>query len=219
MNDLIHKQGVYYSATRTDMLKYIDNKPKRILEIGCGEGNFAQNFPNAEYWGVEPNEEVVRKATTIGRRVLLGTYEAVAGKIPNNHFDLIACNDVIEHMVDPISFLKDVKAKLRSGGKLIASIPNIRYAPLLFNLVFHGEFDYTESGLMDYTHLHFFTPKSFTKIASRCGWIVEISEPLSIAPFKPLKKLILKLLENGSNDMRNIQFAVRLSPAPVTQSP
>lgn len=193
------------------MVKLIDNAPKKILEIGCGEGNFSLNFPDAEYWGVEPNRETTQKAINAGRKVLLGTYEAVSNELPNDYFDLVACNDVIEHLTDPIGFLKDIKSKLRPTGKLIASIPNIRYAPLLFNLIFHGEFDYTESGLMDYTHLHFFTHKSFYKIAKQCGWEVELIAPLSIAPFKPLKNFILKLIEHGGCDMRNIQFVVRLS--------
>lgn len=218
MNHLTQKNDSYYAATRADMVKFIDNNPKKILEIGCGEGNFSQNFSNVEYWGVEPNKEMVLKAINAGRRVLSGTYETISNEIPNDYFDLVACNDVIEHMIDPIGFLKDIKSKLKSNGKLIASIPNIRYAPLLFDLIFRGEFDYTESGLMDYTHLHFFTHKSFYKIAKQCGWKVELLKPLTIAPFKPLKNFILKLIEHGGCDMRNIQFAVRLSLAEPTQS-
>lgn len=213
MRDLTHKQDVYYTSSRADMVKYIDNNPRRILEIGCGEGNFADNFQDAEYLGVEPNEEMAARGRRIGRKILLGPYERVAAEIPNEYFDLVACNDVIEHMIDPVAFLYNIRTKLKPKGKLIASIPNIRYAPLLFDLVFKGEFDYSESGLMDYTHLHFFTPKSFAKIAVRCGWSVDLSEPLTIAPFKILPNLILRLMERGGRDMRNIQFVVRLTPA------
>lgn len=213
MNDLTKKKDSYYTASRNDMIRFIDNKPSRILEIGCGEGNFATNFVQAEFWGVEPNADMAERAVSRGRKILVGTYESVARDIPENYFDLVACNDVIEHMIDPMGFLRDVKNKLRPGGKLIASIPNIRYAPLLYDLVFHGDFDYTESGLMDYTHLHFFTPKSFAKMAMRCGWRVELSEPLSFQPFKPLKNLILRILERGGKDMRNLQFVVKLSRA------
>ncbi len=211
MNNLISKPDVYYSATRSDMLKYINNSPKRILEIGCGTGRFAMNFKGIEYWGVEPNNEAAQQATSHSNRIIIGTYESSSSQIPNNYFDLIVCNDVIEHMIDPIGFLRSVKVKMASGGKLIASIPNIRYAPQLYSLLFNGTFDYEASGLMDYTHLHFFTQKSFRKIAESCGWKVEVSEPLAIAKFKPLKNLILRLLEFNSHDLRNMQFAVRLS--------
>lgn len=219
MSDLIRKQDSYYVATRSDMVKFIDHPPKTLLEIGCGAGNFANNFHGVEYWGVEPNVEMAKRASAVaGRKILCGTYENVASNIPDDHFDIVACNDVIEHLPDPIGFLTDVRRKLHPHGKLIASIPNIRYAPLLFDLVFRGKFDYAESGLLDYTHLHFFTHKSFAKMACRCGWKVELLTPLAIQPFKPLKNLVLKILECGRNDMRNIQFAVRLSRADSSQS-
>lgn len=210
--NLLSKPDQYYAATRTDMLRFIRGKPQRILEIGCGEGNFAQNFPGLEYLGVEPNTQMAARATARGTPVLTGLYENVSKQIPNGHFDLIVCNDVIEHMLDPAGFLRNVRNKLTPDGQLIASIPNLRYAPLLFDLLFHADFEYTQSGILDYTHLHLFTPKSFARLAERCGWRIELSEPLSTMPFKPIKNLILKLLERKTHDLRNIQFAVRLTP-------
>lgn len=219
MSNFIHKQDSYYAATRSDMVRFIDLPPTTLLEIGCGTGNFANNFPNVEYWGIEPNAEMAKRASAVaGRKILCGTYEAVAKNIPDDYFDIVVCNDVIEHLLDPIGFLTDIQRKLHSQGKLVASIPNIRYAPFLFDLVFRGEFEYAESGLLDYTHLHFFTHKSFKKMALQCGWKVELLTPLAIQPFKPLKNLVLKILECGRHDMRNIQFAVRLSRADSNRS-
>ncbi len=212
MNDLISKDDNYYMGKRQDMLKFIDIKVSKILEIGCGEGNFATNFTDIEYWGVEPATQHAKAAEQKGLKILNGLYEDVEDKIPNSYFDLIVCNDVIEHMIDPIGFLKDVKKKLKPTGKLIASIPNIRCAPILHKLLFDADFEYTQSGIMDYTHLHFFTHKSFRKIAESTGWNVDLIEPINIMTFNPINKLILTLLSWKSNDMCNIQFAVRLSP-------
>lgn len=212
MTNLSTKNDLYYSASRGDMLKYIVWPVNTLLEVGCGEGNFASNFPNAEYWGVEPVTKYAETAASKHLKILNGTYESVSDQIPCGYFDLIACNDVIEHMIDPIGFLQDVKHKLKPTGKLIASIPNIRHIPVLWKLLFKGEFDYEQSGLMDYTHLHFFTPKSFSKMAINCGWDIELLEPLTVAPFKPVKNLILKFLERNSHDLRTVQFAVRMSP-------
>lgn len=212
MNSLSSKNNAYYAANRRDMVKYVDFHVQSILEVGCGEGNFALNFPGTDYWGIEPVSKQANIAASKGLKILNGAYEDVSDQIPNGHFDLIACNDVIEHMIDPIGFLQNVKQKLKPTGKLIASIPNIRHITVLFKLLFNGEFDYEKSGIMDYTHLHFFTPRSFEKIAKSCGWDVEILEPLTIAPFKPIKNLILKFLERDSHDLRTVQFAVRLSP-------
>lgn len=216
MNSLHSKDDAYYSASRQDMLKYVDFPVQTILDIGCGEGNFASNFPDAEYWGVEPTSKQAMIAKSKRLNILNGTYDDVAEQIPNGHFDLIACNDVIEHMIDPVGFLQNIKQKLSPHGKLIASIPNIRHVTVAFKLLFYGEFDYENSGIMDYTHLHFFTPKSFRKIVQDCGWIVEKLEPLTVAPFKPIKNIILKFLERNSHDLRTIQFAIRMSP--VTQT-
>jgi 2-polyprenyl-3-methyl-5-hydroxy-6-metoxy-1,4-benzoquinol methylase len=210
MNDLSQKNDDYYASARKDMLKYVDFPVRSVLEVGCGRGNFALNFPAADYWGVEPEPNQAQIAGLKNLKILTGTYEDVSSQIPNEYFDLIVCNDVIEHMVDPIGFLQDVKQKLKPDGKLIASIPNIRHVTVLFKLIWYGEFDYENSGIMDYTHLHFFTPKSFCKIAQNCGWNIEILEPLTVAPFKPLKNLILKFLERNTHDLRTVQFAIRL---------
>ena len=216
MTNLSLKDDSYYSNNRRDMLKYVNFPIQSILEVGCGEGNFASHFPDAEYWGVEPVSMQAQIATSKRLKILNGFYEDVSGKIPNGYFDLVVCNDVIEHMADPIAFLQNIKLKLRPGGKLIASIPNVRHVTVLYNLLFHGEFDYEKSGIMDYTHLHFFTPKSFSKMAQKCGWRIDLLEPLTIAPFKPIKNLILKFLERKSHDLRTVQFAVKMSPLSLT---
>ncbi len=216
MNNLTIKPDDYYSACRKDMLRYIDIPVHTLLEIGCGAGNFAANFPDAEYWGVEPVAKQAEVAASKSLKILNGCYGDVASQIPDKYFDLIVCNDVIEHMIDPVGFLQSVRHKLKPTGKLIASIPNIRHITVIYNLLFHGLFDYEKSGLMDYTHLHFFTPKSFRKIAVNCGWNVELIEPLTIAPFKPIKNLILKFLERNTHDLRTVQFAVRLSQITAT---
>ena len=115
-------------------------------------------------------------------------------------------------MIDPAGFLRNVKAKLAPAGRLIASVPNVRYAPVLFNLLVRADFEYTEGGVLDYTHLHLFTRKSFTRLAEQCGWEVEVSAPHNNMPFKPLKRLALRLIEFFLPEIRNLQFAVRISP-------
>ena len=213
--DLLHKSDPYYANTRSDMLRFIRGNPKRILEVGCGQGNFSKNFTDVEYLGVEANAEMATRARANGINVITGLYDDVASQIPDGHFDLVVCNDVIEHMIDPAGFLRNVKAKLAPGGHLIVSIPNIRYAPVLFDLLVHADFEYTEGGVLDYTHLHLFTRKSFTRLAEQCGWEVEVSAPHSTASFNPLMKLVVKFFDTFLPGLRNMQVAVRLSPVPV----
>ena len=116
MNNLLSKDDNYYMGNRQDMLKFIDIKANRILEIGCGEGNFAANFTDVEYWGVEAVTQHAKAAEQKGFKILNGLYEDVEDKIPNAYFDLIVCNDVIEHMLDPMLFLKKIRNKLTPSG-------------------------------------------------------------------------------------------------------
>jgi 2-polyprenyl-3-methyl-5-hydroxy-6-metoxy-1,4-benzoquinol methylase len=204
----------YYNHSRAEMLAFVSNSPAKILEIGCGAGGFRANFGDVEYWGIEPCRQAASAASRKLTRVLVGTYDAMESEIPDNHFDLIVCNDVIEHMTDPISFLTRAKSKLTANGQMIASVPNLLNAETLFQLLFHGDFDYLTAGVLDYTHFHLFTRNSFKKMAERCGWRVQHSAPVSTAPFKFFKRQMLRIGELLIKDLRCYQIGFRLSPEP-----
>lgn len=163
----------YYEATRPELRKYIPNNYQTVLEVGCGQGGFSDNLmPTAEIWGVEPYAQAAEAAEAKLHRVLIGTYEEVAATIPDNKFDLVICNDVIEHMADDSWFLVNIRTKLKQGGILMGSIPNIRYWPILFSLIFDKQWEYQEHGVLDRTHLRFYTIKSFPKMLVRTGYEV-----------------------------------------------
>ena len=75
---------------------------------------------------------------------------------PKNHFDLIMCLDVLEHLVDPWKTLSRLADHLKPGGTVIASIPNVRHARNLLSLLFMGKWEYKEQRLLDKTHLRVF---------------------------------------------------------------
>ena len=210
MNNLTTKPDDYYSACRKDMLKFVNIPVRALLEIGCGAGNFAANFPDAEYWGVEPVAKQAEVATSKSLKILNGCYENIASQIPDKYFDLIVCNDVIEHMNDPRSFLRDAAKKLNATGAMIVSVPNLRNAVTLYNLLVKGEFQYTESGVLDYTHFHLFTKRSLIRLANDCGWDVEICEPISPLPFKPIKGFLLDIIKLLIPEIKSAQIGARL---------
>ena len=218
MDDLISKDDTYYSGNRQDMLKFIDIRANRILEIGCGEGNFATNFTDVEYWGVEPVTQHAKSAEKKGFKILNGLYEDVEDKIPNAYFDLIVCNDVIEHMIDPRLFLKNIRNKLAPLGKMIVSIPNLRNAYTLYNLLIKGDFKYEKAGVLDYTHLHLFTKKSFINMASECDWKIEKYAPLPPSPFKPFKNFLLFFVKFFIPEIKSQQIGFRLTPSDQSTS-
>lgn len=203
----------YYNNLRPEMAAFIPGSPRCILEIGCGAGRFRENFRDGiEYWGIEPCHAAAALAASSLTHVLNGTYEETASQIPDHHFDLVVCNDVIEHMPDPKGFLRDVGKKLADNGAMIVSVPNVRNAITVFDLLFKGDFQYVDAGVLDYTHLHLFTKKSFTRMAEECGWRVELCRPLSSQPFKPIKNLILNCIKLFIPEIKSIQIGAMLRP-------
>lgn len=214
MNDSNSKPPGYYDGTRKDMLKYIPRNTKTSLEIGCGSGEFSsllkQRF-NAETWAIEINEEVGSKAAKKLDNVIIGNAAGSLGKIPDSRFDCIILFDVLEHLNDPESLLSALKAKLTTNGVIVASIPNIRYYRVFMQLVMHGNWDYKDQGVLDRTHLRFFTYKSIIKMFDRLNYqILQIEgiHPTSSRTYKIWNIILLHCFA----DVRYKHFAVVARP-------
>ena len=117
----------------------------------------------SEYWGVEPHNEVAKFAANKLDKVIVGKIRTVFDDLPNNYFDLLICNDVLEHLEDENWFLANIKQKMKIGSIIIGSIPNIRYISVLLKLLIWRDLEYTDSGVLDKTHFRFFTKKKFLK--------------------------------------------------------
>ena len=157
------------------MRAYLPAAPRRVLEVGCGEGNFIAGVEGAtERWGVEPNAAAAQAAATRLDRVLTGRFETVAADLPARYFDLIICNDVIEHMEDHDRFLRAIRGYLAPGGVLIGSVPNMRNYKVLFDLLVLRDWRYQDSGILDRTHLRFFTKISLRRSLTDAGFLIEV---------------------------------------------
>lgn len=115
-------------------------------------------------WGIEPVEAAARLAQQRMDKVLIGTFETAFNDIPDHYFDLVVCNDVIEHLPDPDEFLESIKLKLRTNAYIIGSVPDVRYAWNLYDLLVKKDWKYTDSGILDRTHLKFFTEISLRRL-------------------------------------------------------
>ena len=93
--------------------------------------------------------------------------------LPVGSFDCILFNDVLEHMLAPELALRYARRLLTPGGVVVASIPNIRSFPTLWRLMFHGSWEYQDAGVLDRTHLRFFTKSSMVDMFEREGFALE----------------------------------------------
>ncbi|MBL4608193.1 MAG: class I SAM-dependent methyltransferase, partial [Pseudomonadales bacterium] len=172
-------------------------------------GGFSQYLDKAtEIWGVEPSETVKFPFF----RVLRCTYDEAYADLPDAYFDLIICNDVIEHLPDTDHFLQTIKKKMDPNGMLIGSIPNVRYYRNLRSLIFSGQWEYTDSGILDRTHLRFFTEKSLRGTFSRNQMKIERFERINgVKGFKVFIFFLNLITFNRCSDTRYLQFAFRIS--------
>lgn len=170
------KSFIYYKADRPEMLDYIAPDSRCVLDVGCGEGNFGILLKSkgvSEVWGAEYNSEVAKIAKQNLDKVVIGDFFNSIDKLPDNYFDTITFNDALEHFAYPEQILKKIKCKLKSGGVIAASIPNIRYFRVLKMILYDKDFKYEESGIMDNTHLRFFTRKSIERIFNESGYTIK----------------------------------------------
>lgn len=111
----------YYRQARTVMLDFIPEGTKRVADVGCGEGCFGEQLKSKgiEVWGVELNPEAAEIAKKRLDKVISGDICGILDHLPDHHFDCIVFNDVLEHLPDPFSLLRDIKSKLSAQGVVV----------------------------------------------------------------------------------------------------
>ncbi|MGB9067705.1 MAG: class I SAM-dependent methyltransferase [Candidatus Acidiferrales bacterium] len=216
----------YFEGARPEMLPFIPAHCRRLLDVGCGAGGFGASIKRSreiEIWGVEPVESAAAKASAKLDRVINGPFDSEIG-LPAGTFDCIVFNDVLEHMAVPEQALRHAKVLLSPGGVIVASIPNIRSFPVLWQLVAHARWEYVDAGVLDKTHLRFFTKSSIENMFTTEGYSLESICGINAyagtggpGPSRSLwgaYKLVNALLLGKFADMKYIQFAVVAKTAP-----
>lgn len=190
------------------MLEFFPTEAKRILDVGCGCGAFAENLrsENNEVWGIELMEQEAEIASKKLYKVFSGKVEDTVSHLPDNYFEVIYCNDVLEHLAYPYQVLEELKRKMVKGGVIISSIPNMRHHKVLKKLLFNKTWKYTDSGIMDFTHLRFFTSKSICEMFRDAGF--EVIEHKGINRSKSLMPYLYNIpLLFTARDIFYYQFA------------
>ncbi len=174
----------YYETARSELLDLLDiAAPVRVLEVGCGGGaNLAllkQRWPNAHTVGIELREDAAQAARMMGRvdEVLQLDVLDQACRFEPESFDVVILSHVLEHFARPDQVLAKVGPWLRRDGRALVALPNVRHISVLLPLLLRGDFNYTDSGILDRTHLRFYTRSSALRLLEEGGLQV-----LKIAP-------------------------------------
>lgn len=165
MQDYATKPEAYFANARREIAPLLPAHAARVLEVGCGTGSTLRWLKDTGRCGETVGMELFESAAADARkhvdRVVVGDAEGlIDGTFEAASFDLILCLDVLEHMVDPWAFVAHAEKLLKPGGTMIASIPNVRHLGVLLPLVFAGRWRYRSQGILDRTHLRFFTRES-----------------------------------------------------------
>ena len=204
------KKTNYYDWQRREMLSFIPNGCKKILDVGCAGGSFGALLKlekQAEVWGIEHHLETAERARKKLDRVIVGDIESGDLSLPTSYFDCIVFNDALEHFRDPWDVLVRISENLIPGGYVVASIPNIRHFEVMKDLLIRREWRYVQAGVLDKTHLRFFTDRSMVDLFTQSGYDVETVSGINGKAFPWKFSLLNRILLNALDDMRYVQFA------------
>ena len=215
-----YEQSVVVKNECHYLIKGLVRGGSRVLEIGCGTGsllNYLVNSNGCSGDGIEPNANRALLASQKGLSVI-NSYLTEELDLPEKYYDYIIIADVLEHLVDPSFILINSKRFLKDGGSYIISVPNMVHWSIRLQIL-KGEINYTDTGILDATHLRWFTQKSLLKFLDRLGHrvtCVKCSNGIELScyqklPFfsrisEPRKEAILRLLVNMSPDLFACQF-------------
>ncbi len=201
----------YFSGHRSDVADLVPKECARVLDVGCGYGGLGRNLRArgvTQVFGVELNPGAASHLTGVYAGYWIGDVEQVVLPTDMVPLDCIVFADVLEHLRDPWGTMARYLQRLKPGGYVVASIPNVRNIALLYNLIIRGRWHYEDSGLLDRTHLRFFTRREIMELFAAAGLDVElVSENRECLSWKRriLAAPLLKLIP----DMGVCQYLIR----------
>lgn len=201
---------------------------RRVIDFGCATGYLAclLKQKGCVVTGIEINEQAASIAEQYCERVIVCDLDItrLLDILPKQTFDVAVFGDVLEHLRDPWRILQETKELLLPQGYVVASIPNIAHGAIRLSLL-QGKFEYQEIGILDNTHLRFFTRKTVEELFEKSGYLSEIVdrthlpvlENSPLIPSLELNHLDNKLVEEIQNarETDTLQFIVRAFPASV----
>lgn len=212
--------GLERDTAHTRALRLVGTD-KRVLDLGCAAGVVANRLvtQGCEVVGIEGDHALARESSAICERVIVSDLSSAAWEheLGSDRFDVVTALDVLEHLADPVACLRALRRFIRPGGYVVASIPNIAHGSMRLALL-SGEFEYRDLGLLDRTHLRFFTRQTVEQLFDEAGYAVRTIERIEL----PLTATEIPLPEdtpaaltdwlNADEEARTYQFIIVASP-------
>lgn len=188
------------------LLEMVAPAPKRVLDLGCfcgGSGRWLkQRFPDCEIVGIEMLAGAAAMAAQIYDRVIVGAFEHIdfdAEDLKAGSFDAIIAADVLEHIYNPWLALQRLKPLLTPCGAIYVSLPNVRNLNILSALT-AGEWHYEGAGILDITHIRFFTLTQAIEMLNQTGWLIREAQ------MNPDPRLIHMIEGKNPGEIRSISL-------------
>lgn len=219
----------YFHFARPEVAALVPLDARRVLDVGCGGGALGallKRRPGVEVVGIETDPEAAAVARGRLDDVLVVDVEKLdcLPVLPRS-FDCIVFADVLEHLVDPERVVARLLPYLSETGTVVASIPNVRHQDVLLDLLVNGRWRYQPAGILDATHLRFFTLYEIAAMFDRLGLVMEGLEASGSAADPRMDKLAELVTELGgdgvrfNSECRAVQYIFRARPQPRPASP
>jgi len=219
------EEGLDENNSLKKMLRLVGAN-KRVIDFGCATGYFSQLLTKkgCKVTGIEINSEAAKVAEQYCEQTIVADLDrtSLTEILPNQLFDVAIFGDILEHLRDPWRVLEETRKLLDSDGYVVASIPNIAHGAICLALL-QGKFEYTELGILDNTHLRFFTRKTVEDLFERSGYFIDTIDRTSLPIFSqnPLvpqidrsefSREILNQIEQ-QQEGETLQFILRAFPS------
>ncbi len=162
------KNQNYFSNIKWEIIRLIPAGDHKILDVGSGAGCTLRKLKAlrkaSEIVGIEINRIAAADSSQYLDGLFIGDVETMDLPYSDKYFDYILFADVLEHLINPSDVLHKCKNLLSDDGYIIAIIPNIKHYSVLLGLILSDEFNYTKDGLLDISHLRFFTKKGIIRM-------------------------------------------------------
>ncbi|MBF0124609.1 MAG: class I SAM-dependent methyltransferase [Magnetococcales bacterium] len=229
---LLDHSSDYGALVHTELMNLVRAPPRLVLDVGCGlaaNGVFLkERFPSCRVMGVEPVDGMAVRAAKQLDHVFNCRFEDIdlsAAGVQPGEIDLVIFSDVLEHMYHPWKILQETKPMMSQDGVVVASIPNIRHIGVINELV-KGDWNYHRYGILDITHIRFFTRLGVERLFSETGYRVDELIPRIDPNLQQLVDRIQdhtdridleycelrKLKKTDLIELLTLQFLVRASP-------